>query len=153
MKMKKFRTDVEKDLPYTTKKFRMDMEKDLPHMLDAIFVGNHDHEPNGWVIMDVNAKGRDCVNALFPGAQIAWREPSDAIPADWHGFEIHVPGVVEAIQTKLPLWILPGADLHEANPDALAFLIAIGVIHQGARAAIFRNGRLEIFQSGDRGLN
>lgn len=144
------------DQPFTTKEFHMDWEKDLPHMLDAVFAGNHARKPSGWVAMDVNDKGRDCVEALFSSALfIAWRAPNNGgFPANWHGFEIHVPRVVDAIQTKLPLWVLPGVDLHEANPDALAFLLAVGTVHQGARAAaIFRNGRLEIVQSGDRALN
>ena len=118
-------------------------------MLDAIFTGSHDDRPNGWVVMDVNDKGRDCVNALFPGARIAWNIPSPGAPTFWHGFEIHVPGVVDAVETKLPLEILQGADLHEANPDALAFLLAIGVVNQGGRAAIFHDGGLKIFQRHD----
>jgi hypothetical protein len=132
-----------------TKKFRMNVRTELPEMLDALFEGNHNYQPNGWVIMDVNDKGRDYVNALFPGARIAWRAPSDGLPADWHGFEINVPGVVNTMETKLPLEIAEGVDLHEANPDVSAFLLAIGVVRQGGRAAIYRNGSLEIFRLDD----
>jgi hypothetical protein len=137
------------------RRFKMNVQTELPHMVDAVFVGNYDHEPNGWVIMSVNDKGRDCVDALFPGAHIAWTAAGDDLPADWHGFEIHVPDVVDTMgdQTKLPLEITEGADLHEANPDALALLLAIGVTHQGARAGVWRDGLLNIFQPGDRALN
>ena len=58
--------------------------------------------------------------------------------------------MVDVIDTKLPLEMTEGADLHTANPDALALLLAIGVIDQGGRAAVLRNGRLDIFQRHDR---
>ncbi|MGP0086133.1 MAG: hypothetical protein ACLP0B_21305 [Steroidobacteraceae bacterium] len=132
------------------KRFNMNLKKDLPNMLDAVFMGNHDHHPNGWVIMEVNEKGRACVEALFPQAHIAWGTPSDIVPADWHGFEINVPGVVAALpETKLPPEITNGAKLDEANPNSLAFLLAFGVMRQGGRAAIYRDGYLEILQRHD----
>jgi hypothetical protein len=90
---------------------------DLPNMVDAIFAGNHD-DP-GWVEMSANdKKGCACVDALFPEAHIAWREPADGAPSDWQGFE--------------------------ANPDVLALLLAMGVMRQGGRAAYFREGQIEI---------
>ena len=42
-------------------------------MVDAIFEGNHD--AHGWMVMTANLKGRECINALFPRARIAWRDP------------------------------------------------------------------------------
>ena len=132
------------------KTFRTDLKRHLPHMLDAVFAGNHDHYPNGWVIMEANDKGRACVEALFPGAHIAWGAPGNIVPADWHGFEIHVPDVVAALpETKLPLEVTGGADLYEANPDALALLLAFGVVRQGGRAGLFRDGCLDIIQCHD----
>jgi hypothetical protein len=125
------------------KQFSVAISK-LPNMVDAVFVGNHD-KPGGWVIMEVNAKGRSCVDALFPDAHIAWGDPGDVMPADWHGFEINLPDVVSAMPTKLPLEITKGADLDVANPDALALLLAIGVTRQGGRSAILRDGHLDIF--------
>jgi hypothetical protein len=103
---------------------------DLPNMVDAIFAGNHD-DP-GWVEMNVNDKGRACVDALFPGGHIAWSEPGVGLPADWRGFDINVPDVVAEIETALPMDITGGADLDEAKPDALALLLAVGVVRQAA---------------------
>jgi hypothetical protein len=48
------------------------------------------------------------------------------------------------METALALAIARGADLDEANPDALALLLAIGVMRQGGRAAYFRGGQIEI---------
>jgi hypothetical protein len=113
----------------------------LSNVVDALFVGDHDRP--GWVAMAVNASGRSCVDALFPDAHIAWRDADDLAP-DWCGFDINLPDVVSATATKLPLEISGGADLDMANPDALAFLLAVGVYRQGGCSAILRNGRLEI---------
>jgi len=124
-----------------TKTFSIKMA-DLPNMVDAIFAGNHD-DPE-WVEMNANDKGRACVDALFPEAHIAWREPGNGAPADWHGFIINIPDVVAEMETALALAITRGADLDEANPDALALLLAIGVMRQGGRAAYFREGQIEI---------
>ena len=45
----------------------------IADMVDAIFEGNHD--AHGWMVMTANLKGRECINALFPRARIAWRDP------------------------------------------------------------------------------
>ena len=111
-------------------------------MVDAIFAGNHD-DP-GWVEMNANDKGRACVNALFPDGRIAWRESGNGAPADWHGFIINIPDVVAEMETALPLDIARAADLDEANPDALALLLAVGVVRQGGRAAYLHEGHIEI---------
>jgi hypothetical protein len=133
--------------------FPANLTKGLPDILDALFVGDQDH--HGWVFMDANDMGRACVDALFPGVCIAWRAPcGDIVPAHWHGFEINVPDVVAGLpETKLPLEIIGGADLSKANPDALALLLAFGVVRQGGCAAIIRNGGLEIFQLDDHARN
>jgi hypothetical protein len=75
---------------------------DLPNMVDAIFAGDHD-DP-GWVEMNANDRGRACVNALFPEARIAWREPGNGAPADWHGFVINIPDVVPEMESALARW-------------------------------------------------
>jgi hypothetical protein len=124
-----------------TKAFSIKMAG-LPNMVDAIFAGNHD-DP-GWVEMNANDKGRACVDALFPEARIAWREPGNGAPADWHNFIITIPDVVAEMETARALAITRGADLDEANPDALALLLAMGVMRQGGRAAYFREGQIEI---------
>jgi hypothetical protein len=115
---------------------------DLPSMVDAIFAGDHD-DP-GWVEMSANDKGRACVDALFPGAHIEWREPGTGAPADWLGFVISIPDVVAEMDTALALAITRCADLGETNPDALALLLAMGVMRQGGRAAYFREGQIEM---------
>ena len=79
-----------------------------------------------------------------PGGHIAWREPGSRLPADWHGFNINIPDVVAEMETALALAITRGADLDEANPDALALLLAMGVMRQGGRAAYLREGQIEI---------
>ena len=122
--------------------------RDLPNLVDALFVGNPDVP--GWVSMNVSPKGRECVDALFPQAQIAWRKsdfPTDPSGdwGDWRGFEINLPDVVAQTETKLPLEITGGADLDEAQPDALALLLAIAVKRQGGRSAYFARGCMEIF--------
>jgi hypothetical protein len=75
---------------------------DLVGMADGIFEGNHDPARHGWVTMAANLKGRACVNALFPKAHIAWRDPGEGLPIDWLGFDINVPDVIAATATKLP---------------------------------------------------
>ena len=94
--------------------------------------------------MNVNDKGRACVDALFPGSHIAWSEPGVGLPADWRSFDINVPDVVAEIETALPMDITGGADLDEAKPDALALLLAVGVVRQGGRAAYLHEGHIEI---------
>jgi hypothetical protein len=54
-----------------------------------------------------------------------------------------VPDVVAEIETALPLDITRGDDLDEANPDALALLLAVGVVRQGGRAAYLHEGHIE----------
>jgi len=46
--------------------------------------------------------------------------------------------------TALALAITRCADLGETNPDALALLLAMGVMRQGGRAAYFREGQIEM---------
>jgi hypothetical protein len=130
-------------LKIKTRKFKA-KSADIPNLADAVFEG--DHEMPGWVIMAVNKKGRECVEALFPQAHIAWRDAGSLFPTDWQGFKINVPDVVaHAGPNKLPD-ITGGASLDEASPEALAFLLAAGVKHQGGRSALLRNGRLEFFR-------
>jgi hypothetical protein len=118
---------------------------DFVNMADALFEGNHDDEQHGWVAMAANQKGRECIEALFPDACIAWRDPGEGLPNDWRGFDLNLPDVIAATTTKLPLEITRGADLNAANPDALAFLLATGVNRQGGRSAVWREGRMEIY--------
>jgi hypothetical protein len=123
---------------------------ELPNMVDAAFFG--DHEPcsdvrgsaasPGWVIMSVNATGREIVNALFPDVKIPWtagaRIHPSIKPPGWFGFKINIPGVVGATETNLPLDIMPkGMLIEDASPDQLSFLLAMGVKRAGGRVAQF----------------
>ena len=116
---------------------------DLPNMVDAVFEG--DYEMSGWVNLVVNTKGRECVEALFPQAYIAWRDAGPGFPADWQGFTMNLPDVVsQAGPNKLPD-ITGGANLDDAAPEALAFLLAAGVKHQGGRSATWDGREMMVF--------
>jgi hypothetical protein len=112
-------------------------------MVDAVFIGVQD-DP-GWVEMYASAKGREYINALFPKAHIAWADDCGAMPPrEWRAFSINLPDAVAATETRLPLEITRGANLDEATPDALAFLLAMGVCRQGGRCAAWRGSHLNI---------
>ena len=69
---------------------------DIINLVDAIFDGNR--EMPGWVIMAANARGRECIDALFPRRHIAWRATDPALPKDWRGLpNINVPEVVATV--------------------------------------------------------
>ena len=103
-------------------------------------------DDQGWVEMYAGAKGRECINALFPKAHIAWADDrSEMLPREWRAFSINLPDVVAATETRLPLEITRGANLDEATPDALAFLLAMGARRQGARCAAWRKDHLDIY--------
>ena len=125
------------------KKFKAKLA-DIVNLVDAIFDG--DHAMPGWVIMQANAKGRECINALFPQRQIAWRPAEPALPQDWRGIKINVPDVVENTVTKLPFEITKGTQLDESSPEALSLLLAMGVTRQGGNAACMINGQMEILK-------
>ncbi|MGC2081612.1 MAG: hypothetical protein WA728_37455 [Xanthobacteraceae bacterium] len=118
---------------------------DITNMVDALFSGVQDD--SGWVEMYANVKGRECVNALFPKAHIAWADDcGEAFPRDWRAFLINLPDAVAVMETRLPLEITSGADLDDATPDALAILIAIGVQRQGVRCAVWQHsGHYHVF--------
>jgi hypothetical protein len=81
------------------------------------------------------AKGRECIDALFPRAHIEWKDDCP-MPREWRAFSINLPDVVAATETRLPLEITRGANLDEATPDALAFLLAMGVRRQGGHPVL-----------------
>ena len=49
---------------------------DIPARADVIFSPGYGDDPSalnqGYVAIDANAKGREAVNAIFPGAPLAW---------------------------------------------------------------------------------
>jgi hypothetical protein len=115
---------------------------DIPNMVDAIFHGRGD----GWVVIAANAKGRQCIEQVFPNAHIAWRDPdpADNFPEDWRGFDLNLPDVASATRHDLPpIYDVP---LDEARPDALAFVLAIAARNQGARSMLVKqDGSTDIF--------
>jgi hypothetical protein len=116
---------------------------DVVNMVNAVFFGSDDQ---GWVEMYADAKGRECVNALFPKAHIEWKDDcGEAFPREWRAFSINLPDVIAATETRLPLEITRGANLDEATPHALAFLLAMGAKRQGARCAVWHDGRHDIY--------
>src|SRR4029077_19688875 len=100
---------------------------DILNMVDAVFFGVQDDQ--GFVVMYASAKGREYIDALFPQAHIAWTEDGTAamLSRGWRSFSINLPDTIAATETRLPLEITGGANLDEATPDALAFLLAYGV--------------------------
>jgi hypothetical protein len=115
---------------------------DITNMVDAVFFGVQD-DP-GWVEMYADAKGRECIDAIFPKAHIAWKDDCP-MPREWRAFSINVPDVIAATETRLPLEITRGANLDEATPDALACLLAMGMQRQGGCCAAWRGDHLEIY--------
>jgi hypothetical protein len=121
--------------------------RDLPNNVDALFVGG----PDGWVTATVNAVGQRAVEAVFPTAYIEWRDvltvPPGILPDDWREFTMNVPDVAASTGlNNLPEHLLNLADLDEATPDALAFLMTIAARNQGARAAmILEDGYIDIY--------
>jgi len=112
-------------------------------MVDALFFGNP--AKPGWIEMYVNGKGRECVNALFPEARIAWKplnepgygyDPAKLEPAfkTWDTFEINLPGVAGETENKLAP-VNGDQPLGENTQAQLAFVLAISVKYQGGRAA------------------
>jgi hypothetical protein len=115
---------------------------DFLNMVDAVF--DPDHEMPGWVIMAANKKGRKHIEALFPEARIAWREPGPGFPRDWRGFKINLRDAVSGMKTKLALNIIPaGHTIADCTPEQHAALLALSVTLNGGRAAIveYKNGK------------
>jgi hypothetical protein len=92
---------------------------DVANMVDAVFMGAQD-DP-GWVEIYADAKGRECVNALFPKAHIAWADDcGEMLPREWRAFTINLPDVVAATETLLPLEITRGGrKSRRGNPGCL----------------------------------
>jgi hypothetical protein len=115
---------------------------EVVNMVNAVFRGDEDNP--GWVSAFADAKGRECIEALFPNVPIPWADHhTDVLPPDWRILSINVPAAATT-ETRLPLEITDGVNLDEAAPDALAFLLAYGVCRQGGRCALFRGDKIDI---------
>jgi hypothetical protein len=122
---------------------------------DFIGIDPNDEAPNdeagehGWVFIYASASGRKAVEAVFPNAYIAWRFYDDSYPLGWWEFVLNLPEVAAATMHHLPLEITRGAELDQATPDALAFLLAMAAKRQGARVAVhMSDGKISIFTPG-----
>jgi hypothetical protein len=114
--------------------------QDIPQVVDALLIGL----PDGWVEISANERGRTAIEAVFPDAYIAWRDPGKGFPEEWLGFTLNLPDV--ASRTKHHLPPINNTPLDDARPDALAFLLAIAAKNQGVRSGIWReNRKIEIF--------
>jgi hypothetical protein len=104
-------------------------------------------DDQGWVEMYASAKGRECIDALFPQAHIAWADDcgEEMLSRGWRAFSINLPDVVAATETRLSLEITGAANLDEATPDALAFLLAYSVRWHGGRSAAWRKDHLVVY--------
>jgi hypothetical protein len=96
---------------------------------DAFMFGR----PDGWVFVAANVQGRRSVEAVFPKAYFAWRDPGEGWPGDFLGFDFNVPNTASATQHHLPLAIMGGVSLDDAGPDGLTYVLAEAVREQGAR--------------------
>ena len=112
--------------------------RDIPNMADLLCVV----EPRGRGAVTVlaNAHGRDAVKRVFPVTRISWESNASGMPLDWLHAALNVPALASSGGHGLPREVYGDAALDEATPEALAFLLAIAVKDQGARAAVWDEG-------------
>ena len=110
--------------------------KDVPQVCDALCIV----EPRGGGAVTVLAKafGQTSSEKVFPNWRIPWERNPSSFPHDWLHAVFHVPELARGVNELPP--ITGGAQLEEAAPHALAFLLAMGAYHQGARVAIWNEG-------------
>src|SRR5258707_564304 len=100
------------------KRHRRDASADLLQNADALLYG----ESGGWVWIAANAKGRCCVEQVFPKADITWHASGEGFSPDWQWFRLNVP---DAAALRAPNNLLPSSiPLDEARSDMLAFFMA-----------------------------
>jgi hypothetical protein len=117
--------------------------QEIGEMCEALFEGKH----HGFVAVSASDRGRRAVEAVFPGAHIEWRFHADNA-LGWGEFSLNVIDCTVLPGHRLPLEITHGASLHDATPDALAYLLAMGVRRQGVCVALIdADGHASIFKS------
>jgi hypothetical protein len=114
-------------------------------MADAFMSG----KPVGWVAVAANERGREGIQAVFPEANIAWRDPGEGWPDDFQGFSFNIPDMASYMRHHLPLEITGGLALDDASPKSLAYLFARAVANKGARTAFERGDGGYDFVQGD----
>ena len=124
--------------------------QDLPNHADAVFWGSAE----GWVNIAARPSGQRAVEAVLPEVHIPWRDVQTVLPStfpnDWRETTINLPEIAALpVLHNLPERLLILADLDNATPDALGFVMAIAAKDQGVRAATIRknNGhfRIDVF--------
>jgi hypothetical protein len=102
---------------------------EVPNVSDVLCIV----EPRGGrdVIVLANAKGRECLQRIFPNSQPSWKPNASDMPPNWRHAIFHVPELAR-LEHALPS-ITGDTPLKEATPTALAYLLAYAVERQGGR--------------------
>jgi len=97
--------------------------------------------PGGWIEMSANAKGREAIERIFPGANLLWRACSYAewLGDDWKAVAPHIPSAAATCANTLPHHLTKLKPLRECTDDALCFLMAAAASAQGVRVAFLTN--------------
>ena len=142
-------TNKQRKLPKAKRAFTTDMETIAQlGMCDVLVIADPTADVPGWVGVLASDKGKASVNALFPSLAIQWGISVEH--PGWSQAGINIPKAVASMPDhKLPMQITDGKPLDEAQPDALAFLLAWGAKEQGATVAHhtkFGRGAVHLYQ-------
>jgi hypothetical protein len=112
---------------------------------DVIFSPGYGDDPSafnqGYVAIDANAKGREAVNAIFPGAPLAWDSNKGLGSIDpafgpaWQSCAPHLPFYASKYPNTLPEHLVKVGPLDLKSDGQLCFLMAVAADRHGARAA------------------
>ena len=95
----------------------------------------------GAIAIDANAKGREAVQAIFPGAPLKWGNAGfasvqpQAFGPGWLAYAPHLPLFASLYANTLPEHLVKLGPLDLKLDAALCFLMAIAARQHGARAA------------------
>ncbi len=106
---------------------------DVPRVSDVLCIC----EPRGRgdVTVLANARGRDCLQRVFPEWSIPWEANACAMPSDWLHALFPLPELASGAHRLPP--ITGDVSIDEATPAALTFLLAIAAMNEGARAVMW----------------
>ncbi len=112
---------------------------------DVIFSPGYGNDPSafnqGFVAIDANAKGREAVNAIFPGASLPWDSNKGygsidpAFGPAWHSCAPHLPLYAARYPNTLPEHLVKLGPLDLKSDGQLCFLMAVAAGLHGARTA------------------
>jgi hypothetical protein len=118
---------------------------DLTKMADVLFAGL-DGDLLGNVQAVASPTGREAVEKLFPGYNIAWSDDlgrgRELFPDNWKRFAFDLPCLLQemadmGLQHNLPKGLLSRRPISELDPDQLAALMTAGATDQGVRSAMW----------------